>query len=110
MNMGFKQGFYKVVDELWLGYTEFDNITDTFELLVEKKDTYSYPVEGWIWADSEVEARKALNCYGPKPYDSWVLNEEECGYLPPTPYPTDGKNYVWVEEEVKWKEVTEVPE
>lgn len=29
----------------------------TFTLLKEDKDTYTYPVEGWIWFDTEDEAR-----------------------------------------------------
>lgn len=29
----------------------------TFTLLKEDKDTYTYPVEGWIWFDTEEEAR-----------------------------------------------------
>lgn len=28
-----------------------------FTLLKEDKDTYTYPVEGWYWFDSEEEAR-----------------------------------------------------
>ena len=29
----------------------------TFSLLKENKDHYTYPVEGWYWFDSEVEAK-----------------------------------------------------
>lgn len=31
-----------------------------FELLREKKDEYSYPVNGWSWFDSEEEAKTEL--------------------------------------------------
>jgi hypothetical protein len=40
-----------------------------------------------------------------KPYDSWLLNEDTCQWYPPTPYPTDGKNYMWDEEQLNWKEI-----
>ena len=43
----------------------------------------------------------------PKPYDSWVLNEDTCLYDPPVPYPNDGKFYEWDEETQSWVEVTE---
>jgi hypothetical protein len=44
----------------------------------------------------------------PKPFESWVLNEETCFWDPPIPYPTDGKTYNWDEPTVSWVEV-EVP-
>jgi len=41
----------------------------------------------------------------PQPFASWVLNETTCQWEPPVPYPTDGKNYLWDEDTVSWKEV-----
>ena len=41
----------------------------------------------------------------PKPYNSWVLNEETCLWDAPTPMPTDGKPYRWVEEDLNWQEI-----
>lgn len=40
----------------------------------------------------------------PKPFESWILNEETCLWEPPVEYPTDGKQYLWDEELVQWKE------
>lgn len=40
---------------------------------------------------------------GPKPFNSWVLNEETCIWNAPTPMPTDEKNYIWVEENLNWE-------
>ena len=42
----------------------------------------------------------------PKPYPSWVLNEETCLWGAPTPMPTDDKFYKWDETTTSWKEVT----
>ena len=42
----------------------------------------------------------------PKPYASWVLDEETCRWGAPTPMPTDGKHYSWNEETTSWVEVT----
>jgi len=41
----------------------------------------------------------------PKPYPSWILNEDTCRYDPPTPRPTDGL-YYWDEDAVSWKTYT----
>lgn len=41
----------------------------------------------------------------PKLYPSWVLNEDSCLWDSPTPYPTDGKQYVWDEATTSWVEV-----
>jgi hypothetical protein len=38
----------------------------------------------------------------PKPYASWVLNEDTCLWDSPTPYPTDGNRYLWNEDTTSW--------
>jgi len=38
----------------------------------------------------------------PKPFDSWILDEETCRWEAPVEYPTDGKAYVWNEESATW--------
>ena len=40
----------------------------------------------------------------PKPFPSWVLNEDTCLWNPPTSYPDDGKEYIWDEDTTSWKE------
>jgi hypothetical protein len=42
----------------------------------------------------------------PKPFNSWVLDEETCLWQAPTPMPEDGKIYTWNEEQTAWVEVT----
>ena len=43
----------------------------------------------------------------PKPFASWVLDDETCLWNAPTPMPTDGKMYQWDEATTAWKELTE---
>jgi hypothetical protein len=38
----------------------------------------------------------------PKPFDSWLLDEETCQWEPPVAYPTDGLPYSWNEETTSW--------
>lgn len=48
----------------------------------------------------------------PKPFASWVLNDDICDWEPPKPYPQDygigeGKSmYVWNEESLDWVKTT----
>ncbi len=42
----------------------------------------------------------------PKPYSSWMLNEETCRWISPVTYPTDGKLYNWDEATLTWVEST----
>ena len=41
----------------------------------------------------------------PKPFDSWILDEETARWEAPTPYPTDGLTYSWNEAELAWQVV-----
>jgi hypothetical protein len=43
-----------------------------------------------------------------KPFASWVLDEDTCRWVSPTPYPEDGSVYRWNEETVSWQEIPEV--
>jgi hypothetical protein len=38
----------------------------------------------------------------PKPYQSWVLNEQTCQWQAPVTYPADGKMYSWNELTLSW--------
>jgi hypothetical protein len=43
----------------------------------------------------------------PKPYSSWVLDEDTCLWKAPIAYPTDDKRYDWSETNQQWIEVAE---
>lgn len=49
------------------------------------------------------ETRDAF--YAPSPFPSWKLNEDTCIWEAPTPMPTDGKIYEWVEADLNWQVV-----
>ena len=42
----------------------------------------------------------------PRPCPSWTLNEETCVWVPPIPYPSDGKIYKWDANILNWVEIT----
>lgn len=41
----------------------------------------------------------------PKPFPSWILNEDTCLWNSPVPYPSDGKIYTWNEDILNWQEI-----
>ena len=43
----------------------------------------------------------------PKPYASWVLNNDTAQWDAPTPMPTDDKKYSWDEATTSWVEMAE---
>ena len=98
------QGFYKN-DGGFLVWSADRVLNERFELWLDQKDTYEYPVEGWVWADSELIARQTLECYGIQPFPSWVVDTETATWQPPIPYPNDEKVYLWDEGSLSWVEV-----
>ena len=46
----------------------------------------------------------------PKPYASWILDEQTCTWSSPIPYPTDGKFYAWDEANQVWVETQPLPQ
>lgn len=44
----------------------------------------------------------------PKPFESWVLNEDTCSWQAPLPLPTDGGKYQWDENSKTW--INEAPQ
>ena len=46
----------------------------------------------------------------PKPFNSWLLDEDTCLWNAPVAYPDDGGIYVWNEETTSWDAVPEAGE
>lgn len=44
----------------------------------------------------------------PKPFASWVLNEDTCLWEAPVPLPAPEGNFAWDEESIGWLEVQEI--
>ena len=91
---------------------------------VEKEDigiAFCSNLLGGTWKQTSYNARIRKNYAGigytydetldafvpPKPFASWILNEETAQWEAPNPYPTDDKRYTWDEETTSWVEVTE---
>ena len=45
----------------------------------------------------------------PKSFNSWVLDEDTCRWEAPTPMPVvEGKSHYWSEDDLSWREITNV--
>ena len=44
----------------------------------------------------------------PKPFASWILDEDTCLWNAPTAYPEDDKFYSWNEDTLSWDEVESI--
>ena len=75
---------------------------------------------GGFWMQTSYNARIRKNYAGigftydatrdafiaPKPFDSWLLDEETCQWKAPVEYPTDGIMYQWNEDKKDWEAIT----
>tara|TARA_R110000751_G_scaffold297814_1_gene407484 strand:- start:335 stop:655 length:321 start_codon:yes stop_codon:yes gene_type:complete len=93
------------------------------EVIVAEKDFISSGQVGdeFLWVQTSYNANFRKNYAGlgytydkirdafipPKPFPSWVLDEETCNWNSPVPMPMDGKMYTWNEETTNWVEVTQ---
>ena len=47
--------------------------------------------------------------HAPQPFPSWKLNADSYLWEAPTPMPTDGKVYQWVEADLNWQLIPDAP-
>ena len=106
-------------------YAEIDNNNVVIRVLVAEKDFIdkmpgrwiktSYNTKEGIHLNGKEPLRKNFAGVGftydesrdafipPKPYPSWVLNEETCTYEAPIPRPEGDGVYTWNEEKGQWQ-------
>ena len=102
-------------------FAELDENNVVIRVLVGNND---FPNEGYDWFVENLGGRWVQTSYNatfrknyagsgytyseqldafipPKPYNSWILNEDTCQWEPPTPMPEG--NYTWDEDSVSWQ-------
>jgi hypothetical protein len=106
-------------------FAEIDENNIVLRVLVTDN---SYPNEGYDWLIDNLGGRWVKTSYNassngyrknyagigftydegrdafvpPKPYPSWLLNEDTCQWEAPIPYPDDDLMYQWDEEQGDW--------
>ena len=92
-----------------------DFLNDLYKTRDVWKQT-SYNTKGGVHLLGETPFRKNYASIGytynqtkdafipPKPFDSWILNEDTCLWEAPVAYPSDGKEYEWDESSTSWVE------
>ena len=91
---------YKQTSYNTRGGVHYDPITNETSVDQSKAFRKNYAGIGYTYDVS----RDAF--ISPKPFVSWVLNEDTCLWDAPIPYPTNGKMYHWNEETIQWVVVT----
>ena len=91
-----------------------DFLNDLYKTRDVWKQT-SYNTKGGVHLLGETPFRKNYASIGytynqtkdafipPKPFPSWILNEETCIWGAPVEKPTDGQRYEWNEETKQWE-------
>ena len=108
-------------------FAEIDDNNNVLRVLVTDNEApnegYDWLVEnlGGTWVQTSYNANIRKNFAGvgykynsdldafiaPKPYESWVLNEETCKWEAPVSYPIDGRDYYWQEDVVDWTPIND---
>lgn len=110
-----------IVVEVIVGKEEYENGVDWEQQYAVIRGATckrtSYNTHGGVHANGGTPLRKNYAGVGftydaqldafipPKPFASWVLNEDTCLWDAPVPHPTDGKIYLWDEQTTNWIEV-----
>ena len=87
----------RIVVDVILADQDFINNKPNPEQWVEK--TLATAGIGWNYDIS------SSTFYPPQPFPSWTLNTDTYTWESPIAYPTDGKNYIWNEDNQIWEEI-----
>lgn len=114
----FRDAFPDVdINNLPIEFAKFERIARPYAAGVYQVEEVSYQ-----WADgvikdvwsardmTEAERQEKINdvknSWIPSKFPSWSFDESLCMYVPPTPAPTDNKQYRWDEPTLTWIETT----
>ena len=88
----------KIIGAVFVETQEDLSVYDTNYAVIS--ETLGLPTYGYTY-DSELKA-----FISPKPFPSYVLDEENFWWNPPVPHPNDGKDWYWDEKSLSWTEET----
>lgn len=120
-----------IVIQVFVGKDETDTTKDWEEYYSDGIDGYvlrtSYNTRGGVYYDPETGEpaenqskafRKNYAGIGyiydsakdafipPKPFNSWILNDESCTWHPPIPMPEGDSRYIWNEDAQSWAPIS----
>lgn len=97
-------------DEIVDGITDWEEAYGSIRNQVCKRTSYNALINGFRKNFAGIgytydEQRDAF--IPPKPFNSWILDEDTCRWNSPVPYPSDGNVYSWNEDSQSWDPITE---
>jgi hypothetical protein len=107
---------FKTIPEHWVPFERITKpVLNVYEVWVTTEPTYEL-VDGVykdVWhtrsmTDEEITIKqnKLKADWEENGFSSWTFNPTTCSFVPPTPYPNDGKVYRWDESITSWIEIT----
>ena len=100
-------------------FAKIDTTNTVTEVIVAEQDFINSGKVGdsFLWVQTSYNGNFRKNYAGigyqydqtrdafiaPKPYASWILNEDTCIYEAPVAYPDDGESYSWNETNLNWE-------
>ena len=109
---------FGTIPENWKPFTRIPRpIPDVYQVLESDNPTYEKINDVWtdVWVIRDMTSEekiarqneaKSVWMSSDMYYPSWIFEEETCTYIPPVPYPMDGKQYTWDENTISWIENT----
>lgn len=85
---------------IFLSEPQILNVTEWFKN--HSEDEIATSLVGAQYVDGDFIL--AENRVGEPPFPSWAWSEDLKYWVPPLPYPNDGKTYVWDEDSFNWRE------
>jgi len=99
-------------------FAKIDNTNTVTAVIVAEQDFINSGKVGdsFLWVQTSYNGNFRKNYAGvgytydktrdafiaPKPFTSWILNEDTCIYEAPVAYPYDGESYSWNETTLTW--------
>jgi len=99
-------------------FAKIDNTNTVTAVIVAEQDFINSGKVGdsFLWVQTSYNGNFRKNYAGvgytydktrdafiaPKPFTSWILNEDTCIYEAPVAYPDDGESYSWNETTLTW--------
>jgi len=100
-------------------FAKIDNTNTVTAVIVAEQDFINSGKVGdsFLWVQTSYNGNFRKNYAGvgytydktrdafiaPKPFTSWILNEDTCIYEAPVAYPNDGESYSWNETNLNWE-------
>lgn len=91
-----------VIDKKMIKTGKFGNPSNFVECSYNRNIGKVFPAKGFFYIKRSIDSKHKNVFIPPRPFLSWYFNESVWSWEPPIPYPNDGFNYTWSEDNKNW--------